>query len=68
MKYQVYGTAVGSCYLGEVEADSLEEAFVKAWRQAGISLCHECSAKMSDPEVEKITLVDADDTEYTEEL
>lgn len=51
--YVVTGTVVGSKYMGEFEADSLEEAVEKALEsdEAYISFCHYCASKCEDPQV-----------------
>lgn len=51
-KYSVTGKVVGSKYLGEVEADSLEQAFEKAEKlDFYVSLCHQCDDQCEDAEV-----------------
>jgi hypothetical protein len=61
MRYYVYGLVSGSKYLGEVEADSEDEARDKAEHldTAHVSLCHQCAdevdnAEITDIEVEEI--------------
>ena len=55
-KYRIYGTVTGSKYIGEVEADSKEEAEEKAWEKldTSICLCWECSREIKDPEVTEV--------------
>lgn len=57
MKYHCYGVVVGSKYLGEVEADSEEEAEERALEleSASVSLCHQCASECEDPQIDKIT-------------
>ena len=56
-KYNVYGRVVGSKYLGSVEAFSLEEAQELADNlPSHISLCHQCSSQIEDPEISKTTI------------
>lgn len=51
-KWQVTAGVRGSCYLGEVEAETAEEAIEKATVEAeGLSFCCECSQWCEDPEV-----------------
>jgi hypothetical protein len=51
-KYRVYGTVVGSAYLGEFEATSKKQAEALALESTGnVILCHQCSDKIEDPEV-----------------
>ena len=56
MRYRVYGKVVAGKYLGEVEADSKEEAREKAIDElAGemfIGLCHQCARQAEDPEID----------------
>jgi hypothetical protein len=63
-RYRVYGTVTASKYLGEVEASSEEEAEKKAWAMdvASVSVCHQCSRDVSDPEISEIT-VELDDAQ-----
>jgi len=57
MKYQCTGVVTGSKYLGEVKADSEEEAKEKAFALESAfigGLCHECSKECEDPEIHEI--------------
>lgn len=56
MKYRIYGKVSGSKYLGEIEADSHEEAIEKGWKldTCYCSVCHQCSKNLQDPEIEEI--------------
>ena len=53
--WSVTGSVVAGTYIGEFEAETGEEAIKKASRQAGVSLCHQCSGEISDPEIESLT-------------
>lgn len=59
MKFSVYAIYTASQYLGEVEANSEEDAKEKAEdMEAFVSLCHECARKVdlsdvNDFEVQK---------------
>jgi hypothetical protein len=55
-KYRICASVRASKYIGEVEAGSEEEAIEKgaALDGAHISLCHQCSGEMDDPEVDEI--------------
>lgn len=64
-KFKAYGQVVGSKYLGEVEADTEEEAKRKAWSLAHVSLCHQCSDECEDPEVEEIAVEAAEPAEQS---
>lgn len=47
-KYAVWGLIPASTYLGDVEADSLEEAKDKAeGLESQVSLCHQCTKHLS---------------------
>jgi hypothetical protein len=56
VKFRGYGSVVASTYLGEVEAKDIEEARKKFERAAYVSVCHHCSAHISDPEVHDIQI------------
>lgn len=62
-KYNVYGTVVGSKYLGVFEASSAEEAVEKALQsdEAYVSLCHQCAGECEDAEIHKATADKVDD-------
>ena len=48
-KYRVYAITMASKYVGDVEADSKEDAENKAWNMEDAyfpSLCHQCASKM----------------------
>jgi hypothetical protein len=51
MKYRVYGTVVGSKYLGVFEADTPEHAVELALMTASVGLCYQCSHECEDPEI-----------------
>ena len=56
MKYSLYAKVVGAKYLGEVEANSLEEAVEKGYdlETCSVSVCNQCSSDISDPSIEDI--------------
>lgn len=60
MKYRVGGAVHASTYIGEFEASTPEQAIEMAYEEAGISLCHECSREVSDPEVVSLWAEDDD--------
>lgn len=62
-RYAVNAVLVCGQYLGEVEAESAEEAIDKLGKKAGATLCYHCSRKISDLELDDIT---ADEVEGTE--
>lgn len=53
--WNVSGAVVGSTYVGEFEAETAAAALKQAWKEADISLCHECAREISDPEVTELT-------------
>jgi len=63
-KWDVYGVVLGTKYLGVFEAFSKEEAIEKALKSGEfyVSLCHQCSKEISDPEIQS-----ADAEEVTSE-
>ncbi len=56
--WNVYADVRGSKYLGEVEAETKEEAEKAAWSDLdfSISVCHQCSSEVEDPEVYEIVV------------
>lgn len=62
-KYSVTAIAYGTVYLGEFEANSIEEAREMALEKSGdtICLCHQCSKEISD-----VTI--SDEEIYVEEI
>lgn len=62
--YQVYGTVRGSKYLGEVEAETAQEALERAPHEASlfdVRLCHQCSGECEDPEIDGYLVEGSDD-------
>jgi hypothetical protein len=57
MKYRLYGAVTATKYLGEIEADSEEEAIKKGFEldSCSCSVCHQCSNEVDDPQIEDIT-------------
>ena len=55
-KYRIYGTVTASTFLGEVEANSKEEAEQKACEEldCNVSLCWKCSREINDPEITEV--------------
>lgn len=62
-KWQAYGVISGTKYLGEVEAETEEEAKEKAFAldAAWVSLCYQCSSQCSDPEIQDIELEEVEE-------
>jgi len=61
-KFNCYATISGSKYLGQVEADTSEEAEEKAFKlpSASVHLCHQCAEDIEDPEVTQVSVEKAD--------
>lgn len=61
MKFSCYAQVIGSKYLGDVEADSLEEAEEKAdeLETLNIGLCHQCADQVEDPTITEIVVYPA---------
>lgn len=54
-KYSIYASVVASKHIGEYEANSKEEAIEMAWKDAHVSLCHQCSGKeLDEPQIEEL--------------
>lgn len=51
-KWRCHGIVSGSKYLGEVEAETEEEAIAKAEElDSYVGLCHQCSRECEDAEI-----------------
>ena len=59
-RFRLCATVTGSKYLGEVEAETIEEAIEKGYGldECHVSVCHQCSNEIEDAE---ITDIHADD-------
>lgn len=66
-RYSVTGAVHASTYIGEYDANTPEEAIELAYNDAGVSLCHQCSRKISDPEVCELTAEDVETGDATSE-
>jgi hypothetical protein len=57
-KYIAYAVYTASQYLGEIEADTKEEAEEKAYEheELGVILCHQCSDKLCVGEQDRVDL------------
>ena len=57
-RFRVYGLVHGSKFLGEVEANSKEEAEEKGWKLDGtyVGLCHQCASQIDDAEIHTLQL------------
>jgi hypothetical protein len=58
-KYSIFGEVRAGKYLGEVEADSEEEAIDKAYielmDEMDVSLCHQCADEAEDASIDEIS-------------
>lgn len=61
--WRVTGTVVASTYVGDVKAETKEEAEAKAWDMVDVSVCHQCDRYVSDPEVSELHLEEVDEEE-----
>lgn len=55
-KWKAYGVVTGNTYIGEVDAETAEEAVQKAIDKADIGMCHQCSVRCEDPEITAVVL------------
>jgi hydrogenase maturation factor HypF (carbamoyltransferase family) len=62
-KFNVYATVTGSKYIGEFEADSKEAAEEMAWKEADVSICHQCSKEIEDPEVTELVVEEVEEAD-----
>ena len=66
-KYNVTGAVHASTYIGEYDANTPEEAIELAYNDAGVSLCHHCARKISEPEVCELIAEDVETGTATSE-
>lgn len=66
-RYSVTGAVHASTYIGDYYANTPWEAIERAYRDAGISLCHECARDVSDPEVCELVAEDVETGDATSE-
>jgi len=61
-KYNVYAEIRGSKFVGTVEAANEEEARERGWEldDCYVSICHQCSNEIDDPEIEELIVEEAD--------
>lgn len=66
--YTVTGAVVGIKYLGEVQAETPEEAIEKAYEElpVHISLCHQCSDEIENAEIDFIVVADPDGNDFSD--
>lgn len=58
MLWDCYGRVVAGKYLGQVEADTAEEAKEKALLLDAcfVSVCHQCAREVEDPEIDEVSV------------
>jgi hypothetical protein len=66
-KWRVGGGVSASTYVGEFEAATWQEAIEKAYKVAGVSVCHECAEHISDPEIDHLWAEDEETGDCTSE-
>jgi len=66
-KWRVGGGVAASTYVGEFEAATWQEAIDKAYKVAGVSVCHECAEHISDPEIDHLWAEDVETGDCTSE-
>ena len=60
-KWDVTAHVYGSKFLGTFEADTAEEAIQKAYAENGhVSVCHQCSHEINDPELGEAEATEAE--------
>lgn len=57
-KWECYAAVVGTKYLGQVDAETEEEAKEKALEldTCFVSVCHQCSSEVGDIDIDEITV------------
>lgn len=67
-RWRVWGTVVGTKYLGEFEANTMDDAIDKALEssEACVSMCHQCSGECEDPEIHEASADEIIEDEVTE--
>lgn len=55
-KWSITGTVVGGKYIGEVEADTEEQAMQKGFKLPAchVGLCHQCASECENGEIDEI--------------
>ncbi|MEJ6529603.1 hypothetical protein [Exiguobacterium sp. USCH10] len=53
-KYMIHATVVASKYIGEYEAETEERAIEMAWKDAHVSICHQCSGEVDEPQIDEL--------------
>jgi hypothetical protein len=66
-KWRVGGGIAASTYVGEFEAATWQEAIAKAYKVAGVFVCHKCAEHISDPEIDHLWAEDEETGDCTSE-
>ena len=64
--WRITGSVVGGKYLGEVEAETKEQAIEKGWKLANVTFCHHCSGECENAVIDEID-AECDEEEAKEE-
>lgn len=62
-RWRAWGSVAAGTYIGVVKAATEEEAKEKAFSAAHVSVCHQCSHSISDPEVIEVEVEEIPDGE-----
>lgn len=54
--WQIYGVVGATKYLGEVEAETQEQAIEKGWKLETVhcSICNHCASEVGDPQITEL--------------
>lgn len=66
-KFLVHGAVRASKYIGTYEAESKEEVEEMAWEDAHVSVCHQCSREVEDPEIDELFVEECADTKEVDD-
>lgn len=62
-KYRVYGVVHTTKYIGEFEADNVDDATEMAWNseEVHISLCHHCANEVDELEIRNMIVEEVEE-------
>lgn len=62
-RYHINAAIAGSKYIGDVDAENAEDAIFRGYemKECFVSVCHQCSRQIEDPEVISLSATNADD-------
>lgn len=52
--FSVCAVVVGSKFIGHFQAESEAKAIEMAWKEADVSLCHQCASECESAEIEEL--------------